>query len=190
MNLCICKRQSSLSISPQPGKTVVSPRSSPLVSSRVSLLKYWLHTKYEGRFCSNISNFAQSLATFLLKEDLKSASRFRLKKILKESVISKYYIGELYMQLVVCTAVVLSCFFVYSFECVFVYLSQLKYILYLCVFICICLFITTLISSYFSSCRIYSARLALICYFWVAVLSFFHIIISFKWLYTFVSRAR
>ena len=48
---------------------------------------------------------------------------------------------------IMCTAVVLSCFFVYSFVYLFIYYSL--NIFSLCVFVCICLFITTLISSYF-----------------------------------------
>ena len=46
-------------------------------------------------------------------------SRFRFKKLLKESVISKFY-----MQLFVCTALVLSCFFVYSFVYLFINYSS------------------------------------------------------------------
>ena len=50
----------------------------------------------------------------------------------------------IYMQLIVCTVVVLSCFFVYLFVYLFIYYSL--YISSLCVFVCICLFMTTLIS--------------------------------------------
>ena len=77
-----------------------------------------------------------------------------------ESVIChlQILIGVLYMQLIVRTAVVSSCFFVYSFVYLLIYYSL--YISSLCVFVCICLFITTLISSYLSARTSHSARFA------------------------------
>ena len=74
------------------------------------------------------------------------------------------------MQLIVCTAVVSSCFFVYSFVYLFIYYSL--YISSLCVFVCICLFITTLISSYFSAWPSHSARLAFAISEWLCSLFF------------------
>ena len=101
-----------------------------------------------------------------IKEQLKSASRFRFKKLLKEqSVISKYWLVY-YIQLIVCTAPVLTCFLLLRlFVCAFVDLLQLK-IFSLWVFVCIFLFITTLMVEPLSAISF--------CYFWVAVLSFFH----------------
>ena len=75
------------------------------------------------------------------------------------------------MQLIVCTAVVLSCFFVYSFVYLFIYYSL--FISSLCVFVCICLFMTTLISSYSSARPSHSARLAFAISEWLCYL-FFH----------------
>ena len=69
-----------------------------------------------------------------------------------------------------CTAVVLSCFFVYSFVYLFIYYSL--NIFSLCVFVCICLFITTLISSYFPAWPSHSARLAFAISEWLCSLSF------------------
>ena len=74
------------------------------------------------------------------------------------------------MQLIVCTAVVLSCFFVYSFVYLFIYYSL--YISSLGVFVCICLFITTLMSSYFSAWPSHSARLAFAISEWLCTLFF------------------
>ena len=70
-----------------------------------------------------------------------------------------------------CTAVVLSCFFVYSFVYLFIYYSL--NIFSLCVFVCICLFITTLISSYFSAWPSHSARLAFAISEWLCYLFFY-----------------
>ena len=66
------------------------------------------------------------------------------------------------MQLIVCTAVALSCFFVYSFVYLFNYYSL--NIFSLCVFVCIiiCSFITTLISNYFPARPSHSPRLILL----------------------------
>ena len=75
------------------------------------------------------------------------------------------------MQLIVRTAVVSSCFFVYSFVYLLIYYSL--YISSLCVFVCICLFITTLISSYLSARTSHSARLAFAISEWLCSLSFF-----------------
>ena len=75
------------------------------------------------------------------------------------------------MKLIVCTAAVLSCFFVYSFVCSFIYYSL--YICSLCLFVCIWLFITTLTSSYFSAWPNHSARLAFAISEWLCSL-FFH----------------
>ena len=61
------------------------------------------------------------------------------------NIMAVYVTRVLYMQLIVCTAVVLSCFFVYLFVYLFIYYSL--YISSLCVFVCICLFITTLLST-------------------------------------------
>ena len=52
-------------------------------------------------------------------------------------------IGVLYMPLIMCKAVVLACLFVDWYVYLFIYYSL--YISSLCVFVCICLFITTLI---------------------------------------------
>ena len=71
------------------------------------------------------------------------------------NIMAVYVTRVLYMQLIVCTAVVLSCFFVYLFVYLFIYYSL--YISSLCVFVCICLFITTLMSSYFSAWPAHSA---------------------------------
>ena len=74
------------------------------------------------------------------------------------------------MQLIVCTAVALSCFFVYSFVYLFIYYSL--NIFSLCVFGCICLLITTLISSYFLAWPSHSARLAFAISKWLCSLFF------------------
>ena len=89
----------------------------------------------------------------------------------------------MYMQLIVCTAIVLACFFVYSFVYFFIYYSL--YISSLCVFVCICLFITTLILQ-FLCCMAQPLGAISFCYFWVAVLSFFHscfLLMSLHFLY-------
>ena len=73
-----------------------------------------------------------------IKEDLKSPSRFRFEKLLKESVISKYcFKGTLYAANCVHSRcfVLLLCLFV----CVFVYLLQLIYFFFVC--LCVHLFI-------------------------------------------------
>ena len=56
----------------------------------------------------------------------------------------------------------------------FIRLCICLFVTSLCVFVCICLFITTLISSYFSAWPIQPLSAISFCYFWVAVLSFFH----------------
>ena len=129
-----------------------------------------LRTNY-GKF--NI-RFSGAKLWNAVKEDLKSAGRFRFKKLLKESVISKYWL-VCYMQLIVCTAIVLSCFFFCSFVYLFIYYSL--HISSLCVFVCIWLLITTLISSYFSAWLSHSAWLALAISEWLC--SLFFTIISF-----------
>ena len=75
------------------------------------------------------------------------------------------------MQLIVCTAVVSSCFFVYSFVYLFIYYSL--YISSFCVFVCICLFTTTLISGYLSTWTSHSGRLAFAISEWLCSLSIF-----------------
>ena len=84
------------------------------------------------------------------------------------------------MQLIVCAAVVLSCFIVYFFVYLLFYYSL--YISSLCVFECICLFITTLISSYFSAWPRHSVRLALAIFAWLCSL-FFFLLMSWHFLY-------
>ena len=84
------------------------------------------------------------------------------------------------MQLIVCAAVVLSCFIVYFFVYLLIYYSL--YISSLCVFECICLFITTLISSYFSAWPRHSVRLALAIFAWLCSL-FFFLLMSWHFLY-------
>ena len=67
-------------------------------------------------------------------------------------------------------SLVLSCFFLYSFVYLIIYYSL--NIFSLCIFVCICLFITTLISSYFSGWLSHSARLALAIFEWLCSPSF------------------
>ena len=67
------------------------------------------------------------------------------------------------MQLIVCTVVVLSCFFVYLFVYLFIYYRL--YISSLCVFVCLCVHLFIYdnfdILSYFSAWPSHAARLAL-----------------------------
>ena len=83
-----------------------------------------------------------------------------LKKIYNQQVVKRIchleiLIGVLYMQLIVCAAVVLLlCLFLCVFD-----LLQLKHFS-LRFFVCICLFITTSISSYLSTWLSHSVRLA------------------------------
>ena len=139
-----------------------------------------------GRIMEYLISVSVGLLWNAIKEDLKSASPVRFKKAFKRICHLQILIGVLYMQLTVCKAVVLSCFFVYSFVYLFIYYSL--NIFSLCVFVCICLFITTLISSYFPAWPSHSARLAFAISEWLCSLSF--TIIYFLWLYTFVLRAQ
>ena len=123
-----------------------------------------------GRIMEYLISVSVGLLWNAIKEDLKSESRFRFKKAFKRICHLQILIGVLYMQLIVCTAVVLSCFFVYSFVSLFIYYSL--NIFSLCVFVCICLFITTLISSYFPARPSHSARLAFAISEWLCSLSF------------------
>ena len=66
-----------------------------------------------GRIMEYLISVSVGLLWNAIKEDLKSASRFHLQIL----------IGVPYMQLLVCTAVALSCFFVYSFVYLFIYYS-------------------------------------------------------------------
>ena len=76
-----------------------------------------------------------------INEDLKSASRFRFKSFSNNlsSPPIDWFLGVLYMQLIVCAAVVLAlCLFL----CEFVYSLQFKYFS-LGVYVCICVSIIT-----------------------------------------------
>ena len=127
----------------------------------------------------------------LLKEDLKSASRFPFKKLLKDSAISKYWLVAwvlYYVQLFVCTAIVLLlCLFV----CVYIYLLQFKYFsLCLCVhlFIYYNLNIWLLFKgSYFSAWPSRSAQLAFAISEWLC--SLFFAIIFLKLFYSFCIKS-
>ena len=81
------------------------------------------------------------------------------------------------MQLIVCTALGLSCLFVYSFVYLFIYTAW-KF--FLSVSFYVHLFITTLTCSYFSACPSHSARLAFAISEWLYSPSF--TIISFYFL--------
>ena len=95
-----------------------------------------------GRIIGNLISIPVGLNSWML-----------LKKIYNQQVVKRIchleiLIGVLYMQLIVCAAVVLLlCLFL----CVFVDLLQLKHFFFVFFFVCICLFITTSISSYLST---------------------------------------
>ena len=119
------------------------------------------------RFASTFNNFFKALIKYInMQQDWPL-----------RSLIIYRNLGQ-----IMCTAVVLSCFFVYSFVYLFIYYSL--NIFSLCVFVSICLFITTLISSYFPAWPSHSARLAFAISEWLCSLSF--TIIYFLWLYTYV----
>ena len=86
-----------------------------------------------GRIMEYLISVSVGLLWNAIKEDLKSESRFRFKKAFKRFCHLQILIGVLYMQLIVCTAVVLSCFFVYSFVSLFIYYS-----LNIFFFVCFC----------------------------------------------------
>ena len=86
-----------------------------------------------GRIIEYLISVSVGLLWNAIKEDLKSESRFRFKKAFKRFCHLQILIGVLYMQLIVCTAVVLSCFFVYSFVSLFIYYS-----LNIFFFVCFC----------------------------------------------------
>ena len=113
-----------------------------------SLIIYWKL----GRIIGNLISIPVGLNSWML-----------LKKIYNQQVVKRIchleiLIGVLYMQLIVCAAVVLLlCLFL----CVFVDLLQLKHFFFVFFFVCICLFITTSISSYLSTWLSHSVELAL-----------------------------
>ena len=113
-----------------------------------SLIIYWKL----GRIIGNLISIPVGLNSWML-----------LKKIYHQQVVKRIchleiLIGVLYMQLIVCAAVVLLlCLFL----CVFVDLLQLKHFFFVFFFVCICLFITTSISSYLSTWLSHSVELAL-----------------------------
>ena len=123
---------------------------------------------------------------FLLFSLSREVSPFRLHEHVLSLLVSKLFITSLHSlykfhvscfvhEGVLCTAVVLFCFFAYSFVYLFIYYSL--NIFSLCVFVYNCLFTTTLISSYFSAWPSHSARLAFAISEWLCSLSF--TIISF-----------
>ena len=106
------------------------------------LLFLWLLYINDFSNCSKLFDFHIFACRWLkgdlkIKEALKSASRFRFKKLLKECVISKYWLfhGVLYAANCVLSRCFASLFIYYSlkiflsvFMCAFVYLLQLKYL--------------------------------------------------------------
>ena len=129
-----------------------------------SLIIYWKL----GQIIGNLISIPVGLNSWML-----------LKKIYNQQVLKRIchleiLIGVLYMELIVCAAVVLLlCLFL----CVFVDLLQLKHFFFVLLFVCICLFITTSISSYLSTRLSHSVQLAFAIFEWLCSLSF--TIISF-----------
>ena len=124
-----------------------------------SLIIYWKL----GQIIGNLISIPVGLNSWML-----------LKKIYNQQVLKRIchleiLIGVLYMQLIVCAAIVLLlCLFL----CVFVDLLQLKHFFFVLFFVCICLFITTSISSYLSTRLSHSVQLAFAIFEWLC--SFFH----------------
>ena len=101
-----------------------------------------------GRIMESLISVSVGLTSeMLLKKIYNQRVVFAFKSFFKRICHLQILIGVLYMQLIMWTAVVLSCFFVYLFVYLLIYYSL--YISSLCVFVCICLLVTTSISSYF-----------------------------------------